>query len=279
MWKSPQLELCPDPDEFLTADSPYNGNPRNINHRMMAPYPQISTPQTPYLFTQDDSDFFGPTNSSLSNDDQSLGNQVVGVSTSAPQLVALDHNYSQTTRQQQLSPCKIMTSQCAVTSSAPQQQQQASRKRSRPSADLRTDVSQLIRITSSPSPPQQSPLVFSEFPESRTSSYDSFQDNSPLSCGNSPSTSYLQHALQQPSSSFEESPEAGPSTTKKRRRNNEACRESRKKKKNERVENEIKVQTLSEENDELKVAIERLERERDAVKKELMDTIKRGFCS
>ena len=66
---------------------------------------------------------------------------------------------------------------------------------------------------------------------------------------------------------------------KLRRRNNEACRESRKKKKCERVEREKRVVNLTAENEELRREVLRMERERDLVKNQLMETIKRGFCS
>ena len=256
---------CPDPDEFLTQVA---NSPRQIV--ATSNYPQLFTPPTPQLFTQED-DFFGSFSSSLGND-QSLGNQAVAVTSSAaPQLVALDHNYSQTVRQPRN---KVVTSQCNVSSPQQHQVSPQQRKRSRPSAELRTDVSQLIRITSSP-PPQ---FEFSEFPESTTSSYDSFDQS--LDQGSSPSqVSYLQQALQQPCTSSYQAVSSHQEPQKKRRRNNEACRESRKKKKNERQENEAKVQTLTEDNDKLRVQIEQLERERDRVKKELMDTITRGFCS
>ena len=97
-------------------------------------------------------------------------------------------------------------------------------------------------------------------PETRTYSHDSFAED--LDHGNSPCSSFNIQEREIP-----------------RKRNNEACRKSRRRKKFESAENERRVASLAEENDGLRAEIERMERERDAVKSRLMETIKRGFCT
>ena len=288
--KSP--EFCPDPDEFLTMKQNFNKVPPNRNDRTVAPsYPKLYTPPPPQqrplnIFVHDDYDFLGNQHHQL------LGNQ--------QKAVAMEHNYSVTSQSKtthhqmspvtsqplsplqksgyQMSPLTVMTSQTNLTSQqAVSPLQTQSRKRSRNSQEMTSppstshcDVSHLISVSAATPPPQNPPFIFPENPETmRNPPKDSFSSGDVVEIGGSPS----------PSATSPKPSTSGGVPGKQRRRNNEACRESRKKKKTERAAKEERVVKLTAENEELRREVERMEAERDRVKSQLMDTIKRGFCS